>query len=79
MIRCLVIAPGETTVSAFASTQDREASLGAIARHLEEAEARMVALSLLTRHIDEPLQELREIRALIATPATAMELTAAGD
>jgi hypothetical protein len=66
MGRFLVVAPGSTVVSTVAQSPSLEASLTGIARTLEAAEERLAAAAPSPHLAGAQLQELHEIRLLVA-------------
>jgi hypothetical protein len=70
MRRLMVVAPGATVVSTVGPTPTLGVSLVGIERVLEVAEARLAVLAPLTPLAEPHVQELQEIRHLVAALAT---------
>jgi hypothetical protein len=70
MQRWLVVAPGATVVSTVETTPSLGVSLVGIERILDVAEARLAALAPQTPLAEPHVQELHEIRHLLAALAS---------
>ena len=69
MQRCLVVAPGATIVSTVETTARLGIPCVGIERLLDVAEARLAVLAPQTSLAEPQLQELHEIRSLVAALA----------
>ena len=69
MQRCLVVAPGATVVSTVETTARLGIPRVGVERLLDVAEARLAALAPQTSLAESQLQELHEIRSLVAALA----------